>query len=335
MGSGPIRRIFTLPLPDRVVRRDLALALVFGIGISAALATWLMRLALVPWIHDRVPFALLFLGIAVAAILGGWRSGLVALLIGEPLIWWSILEPRWSFSLKDSEATIAFIIGIASHAILVMTIGLYQREVRRSGVARDDLDRRREALVAELNHRVKNTLAIVQGIARQTFSVGRGLTAVESFERRLEALATAHDLLTERDWQVATIEDVVERALRPFYSEAAFTIGGPSFSVLPKTAVSLSLGLHELATNAAKYGALSVSEGHIKVQWSVGSDGSFKLKWSEHGGPPVKMPERRGFGTRMIERGLATELGGSVSITFGEQGLVCDITSDGSVASIQ
>jgi two-component sensor histidine kinase len=255
----------------------------------------------------------------------------VALVIGNLLVWWSILEPRWSFTYKDIDWGNALAVAVASEAVLLGAITLYQREVRRAWAARNEVDRRRDVVVAELNHRVKNTLAIVQSIAQQTFSTGRGLDAVESFEGRIQNLAASHDLLTEGDWLPTTIGEVIERALRPFYSEAAFTIRGPAFSVLPKTAVSLSLGLHELATNAAKYGALTAAEGHVVVEWWLLDDGSFKLTWTERGGPPVNAPKRRGFGTRMIETGLALELGGTVRITFCEPGLVCEMTSNEAV----
>ncbi len=221
-----------------------------------------------------------------------------------------------------------------SQLVLLGAIAFYQREVHRAWVARDEVDRHRDAVVAELNHRVKNTLAIVQSLARQTFSTGRGLQAVESFEGRIQNLSAAHDLLTERNWLPTAMGEVVERALRPFYSEAAFTVRGPDFSVLPKTAVSLSLGLHELATNAAKYGALSTAGGHVLVEWSLLDDGNFKLTWSEQGGPPVTAPQRRGFGTRMIERGLAMDLGGTARITFAEPGLVCELTSNKDVTAL-
>jgi two-component sensor histidine kinase len=326
-----LKRVLSAPFTDRVSGAQAAWRLVLSIGVVAAFIFWLIRLALTPWVQSEAPFALIFGGIATAAVLGGWRSGLVALVVGNLLVWWSILEPRWLFSYKDSDWGNALVVAIASQAVLLGAITVYQREVRRAWGARDEVDRRRDALVAELNHRVKNTLAIVVSIARQTFSAARGLNAVESFEGRIQNLAASHDLLTERDWLPTTIGEVIERALRPFYSEAAFTIRGPAFSVLPKTAVSLSLGLHELATNAVKHGALTAAEGEVVVEWSLHDDGSFKLIWTERGGPPVNAPKRRGFGTRMIETGLAMELGGTVRITFGNPGLVCEMTSNKAV----
>ena len=295
--------------------------------------TWLIRLALVPAVHAQVPFALVYVGVATAAILGGWRSGLIAMVLGDLLVWWSILEPRWSFVLKE-ETTVGLVVAFASQVVLLAAIALYQREVQRAWAAQQDVARGREMLVSELNHRVKNTLAIVQSMARQTFSTTRGLAAVEGFESRIQNLATAHDLLTQRDWLPTAIGEVVDRALRPFATGGAIAMRGPEIAVPPKTAVSLSLGLHELATNAVKYGALSLPGGSVLVEWTLVDDGTFKLTWSERGGPPVTPPSRRGFGTRMIERGLATELGGTVRIIFSEPGLVCEMTSDQAVVQL-
>gem|GEM_PF-305924 len=181
-------------------------------------------------------------------------------------------------------------------------------------------------LINELNHRVKNTLAIVQGLAQQSFRRGEDPDAARAnFEGRLEALSAAHNILTRENWEAASIGDIAAAAAEPFGSSSGrITAEGPDLRLQPKTAVSLALALHELATNAVKYGALSVPEGRVEVRWRVAGD-RLNLVWRECGGPPVEAPTRRGFGTRMIERGLATELGGEVRIDFRPTGLVCEI----------
>ena len=199
-----------------------------------------------------------------------------------------------------------------------------------------DITERRRAeehqrlLIDELNHRVKNTLSIIQGIAQQTF---RGEAARhearEAFEGRLAALAATYNLLTEQNWDAVSIAAVVDDALRPFRSEAhSFTISGPDLQIVPKTAVTLALALNELATNAAKYGSLTSDKGQLEVLWRAvdTSDGErLHLLWRERGGPQVELPARRGFGTRMVERALASELGGDVRIDFQPHGVVCTV----------
>jgi PAS domain S-box-containing protein len=197
-------------------------------------------------------------------------------------------------------------------------------------IARDATERRRwehhqKLLVAELNHRVKNSLAVVQSLARQTFSVDRNpADAIGAFEGRLTALAHAHNLLTRANWESASMSDLVNDALAPFCTGERCRIDGPELRIPPQTAVSLALALHELATNAAKYGALSGEGGSISVTWSA-DGGQLAFDWRERGGPPVKPPATTGFGSRMIRRALAIDLGGQVRLDFEPDGVCCSI----------
>ncbi|WP_228242093.1 PAS domain S-box protein [Porphyrobacter sp. GA68] len=185
-------------------------------------------------------------------------------------------------------------------------------------------ERHQQLLIDELNHRAKNLLAIVQGIAGQTLK-GAEPTLRRALEGRLSALAGTHDLLTRTRWENAPMRRVIDDALAPHASrEGVFRIAGPDLPLDPKTAVSLSLAMHELATNAVKYGALSLPDGHVEVVWTTG-DGRLRLRWQEHGGPRVDPPAARGFGSRMLERGLAAELGGSVRIDYHATGVVCTV----------
>jgi len=184
-------------------------------------------------------------------------------------------------------------------------------------------------LVNELNHRVKNSLATIQAIAAQSFTGERALPqAQEAFSSRIVALAEAHDLLTRENWEGAELHDVTTRLADLHGGPARFELSGPSIRLSPKTALSLSMALHELATNAMKYGALSTPEGRIRVAWDLAPDpgaARLDLTWTERGGPPVKPPTDRGFGSRLIERGLAAELSGSAAIDFQPDGVVCRI----------
>jgi PAS domain S-box-containing protein len=197
--------------------------------------------------------------------------------------------------------------------------------------ARKLAEERQNRLIAELNHRVKNTLASVQSIALQT-----GLTThspeefLAAFDGRMRALVGAHDLLTSNAWQAASLEDVVRRTLAPYAARDGvgnrLAVEGPSIRFHPETAVTLHMAMHELATNAAKYGALSTPAGSVAVTWTVDRStdpATVEIVWREQGGPPVVAPTRRGFGTNLLERGLARELGGSVTMAFALEGLVC------------
>lgn len=204
------------------------------------------------------------------------------------------------------------------------------------GVVQDITDRRRweehqRLLINELNHRVKNTLAIVQGVAQQSFRTGTPVVeARAAFEGRLAALSAAHNVLTRQSWEHAQFREIVESAVAPFRraGDERISVAGPDTRLQPKTAVALAMALHELATNAVKYGALSNEVGRVLLKWRISRTDSgpyLKLRWREEGGPPVQPPRGRGFGSRMIERGLAAELGGTVQIHFLAAGLCCEI----------
>jgi PAS domain S-box-containing protein len=196
---------------------------------------------------------------------------------------------------------------------------------------RKKAEQRQNALIAELNHRVKNTLASVQSIALQTsIAVQTPREFFLAFDGRVRALVQAHDLLTANAWQGASLHDVVSRTLAPYASKDGvghrLEISGPPVRFDSEAAVTLHVGLHELATNAAKYGALSTTTGSVSVKWDfdrVAEPQTLEIVWRETGGPPVTPPTRRGFGSNLLQNGLARELGGSVSLDFAPEGLVC------------
>jgi two-component sensor histidine kinase len=186
-------------------------------------------------------------------------------------------------------------------------------------------------LVNELNHRVKNTLATIQAIASQSFQGARSLPeAKDAFTARIIALAQAHDLLTQENWEGAALFDVLDRLRAVHGDHDGFELDGPAVRLSPRSALSLSMALHELATNAAKYGALSSPSGRVRIAWRI-QDGPgaprLELIWSESGGPTVTPPTRRGFGSRLIERGLAAELSGEARIQFEPTGVICRIVA--------
>jgi PAS domain S-box-containing protein len=193
----------------------------------------------------------------------------------------------------------------------------------------------RELLLDELNHRVKNTLAIVQSFVNQTLRNATSMEeASEGLSSRLIGLAKAHDVLTREQWNGADLRDVVAAAIAAYtegFQSPRFRIDGPGLRLRPKAVLAMSMALHELATNAVKYGALSVDAGLVEIEWHVSGD-RFGLRWRESGGPRVQMPLRRGFGSRLVETGLAQDLGGDVTLDFAPSGVICSI--DAPVAEI-
>jgi PAS domain S-box-containing protein len=207
------------------------------------------------------------------------------------------------------------------------------KPVRMVGTAVDVTARRqseveRDLLVAELSHRVKNTLATVVSIARQSFSRDATLeTARQSFEGRLRALAQTHTRLAEASWVSVELATLLSDELAPYRSDghANVALSGPAVSLTSRQAVILGMAFHELATNAAKYGALSVPSGKVDVRWS-NAGGLLVVDWTETGGPPVEAPQRSGFGRLLLERALAADLRGSVALAFPRSGVACQIT---------
>jgi two-component system CheB/CheR fusion protein len=184
-----------------------------------------------------------------------------------------------------------------------------------------------QLLMNELNHRVKNTLATVQSIAARSLKGTSDAAGLRAFSARLIALSRTHDLLTRDSWEKVSLRDLVLQELEPYRSEggARFVVEGPELKVTPKAALALGMAFHELATNAAKYGALSKSTGQVRVAWEVAeaSESVLRLRWMESGGPPVKKTGHKGFGSIVIERGLSFELDGEVGIDLDPRGLVC------------
>jgi PAS domain S-box-containing protein len=187
-------------------------------------------------------------------------------------------------------------------------------------------------LLSELNHRTQNTLATVQAIAAQTFRGADLADVLRTFQGRIQALAGVHGLLGREDWLAVDLDELIHQILRPFglgIGDAARVWGvGPKTRLPPKTALTLALVFEELATNAVKYGALSTPDGTIRLTWTIASTDQgerMRILWTEDGGPPVTTPVRKGFGSRLIEDGLARELGGEVRLDYAPSGVVCRI----------
>ena len=189
-------------------------------------------------------------------------------------------------------------------------------------IRRIDAEDRQRILNLELSHRLKNTLAMVQAIASQTLRKVEERSAVRAFEDRLIALSRAHDVLLQENWSATQIETVIASVVELHGDAGRVKASGPHVSLGPKTTLSMSLLLHELATNAAKYGALSCSEGWVKLTWEIDGEGAqaiLKMAWQECGGPPASPPKGRGFGSRLIAMGLAGT--GGTQLDYAATGL--------------
>ncbi len=188
-------------------------------------------------------------------------------------------------------------------------------------------------LIDELNHRVKNTLAAVQSIVWQALRTATDPNAIrEAIETRLFALSRSHDLLTRENWESAGLRDIIHDALEPFGvadgRAERISISGGNIRFPPKEALALGIAFNELATNAVKYGAFANGTGSILIEWKIepATEGNrLILCWQEKDGPPVAPPSRKGFGSRVIERGLAHELEGTVHLDYPASGVVCTV----------
>lgn len=186
--------------------------------------------------------------------------------------------------------------------------------------------RRQRLLLDELNHRVKNTLATVQSIAAQTMRSSPDMpTARRSFEARLQALSKAHNMLSSRQWSDTELGALVREELAA-HGEHRIGQNGPQVVLNPKASIALAMLIHELSTNAAKFGALSGGDGKVEVSWAVDDDGALTFSWAESGGPPVAPPTHAGFGSRMIERVVTGELSGRYAAAHDTAGFSCRLT---------
>jgi two-component sensor histidine kinase len=246
------------------------------------------------------------------------RSSLTGWTVAAGVAEGSLVGPLWR------NLAITSVIG----GVLLLT-GLAFAVRMATTIARGEM--LHDLLIQELNHRVKNTLAILQAIAAQTFrSASR--TEREKFEGRLGALAEAHNLLSNEKWQGSDLHDVVGRVLQPYRlnNPERIRMFGPKVPLSPRLAVVLSMIVHEIATNAAKYGALSNDTGTVALNWeTISENGKPKLRliWAESGGPHVVAPVQRGFGSRLIERSARDQLGGEATVDFLPRGVVYTLTS--------
>jgi two-component sensor histidine kinase len=217
------------------------------------------------------------------------------------------------------------VVGIAAHAAIAIDNAQLHRATQEEVEHRRRTEAEKELLLKEIQHRIRNTLTTVQVIARQTF---RHASPDErrAFGARLQALAGAHDLLTRANWDQAAMTEVVQNALAPFWDRNGerFEISGPEVSLKAAKSLLLAMILHELGTNASKYGALSNDSGRVALSWDLADSAEparLSLEWRESGGPLVEPPRRKGFGSTLITRALESGEGKAL-VDFAPTGVV-------------
>jgi len=254
-----------------------------------------------------------------AALRGGRRdTATVALVLACFAVWGTIsrVGPFARATQNDSFLLLLMFMMSTSVPSLILSADV---AVRRQA------EERRRLLTAELDHRVKNTLATVQALASLTLRGSESPdTFRKTFEARLQAMARGHDLLARGGWEGASLREIVREMLAPYADADGERVlaSGPTVRLVPAAATTLTMVLHELATNAAKHGALSTATGRVALDWRS-DGGAVELRWAESAGPPVQAPTRRGFGSTLIEQGIASGLGGEARFDFVPAGLVC------------
>ncbi|MDX5331075.1 MAG: sensor histidine kinase [Caulobacteraceae bacterium] len=257
---------------------------------------------------------------------------------------WTLWNPDYGIEalIKAGTATVSVITAFALWPLLPRVIALpspseLERRIAERDAALAELraametmvemrehEARQKLLLDELNHRVKNTLASVQSIAVQTLNSEQEPQAVKAtFVERLMALSATHNLLVKHSWESANFSELAQASL-DHYGQP-YTLEGPELAMVPNTAVTIGMALHELATNAVKYGAWSAG-GAVRLTTAYDAEADeVVITWREEGGPPLAPPRSKGFGSRLLERGVANELGGHVTLDFTASGLVCEI----------
>lgn len=278
-----------------------------------------LRLALDSWVAG-LPFMTFFPALLVATVVLDWRWGVVVLLASAVIANFMFQPPLMAFALGagDLVATVCF---LAFGGLVVAGA----ETLRRAVIELEERTLREREMNLELQHRVNNNLAVIQALAEQTARHAEAPEAFyPAFRERLLAISEANRVLSQRGWEVAVLPELAAVALKPFRGRGSIDLQGPACRLPMKACVPLVLALHELGTNATKYGALSVADGCVRVRWAI-ENGRCRLTWREEGGPAVVAPTRRGLGSRLLRAQSGLE---AVELTFPAAGVACDIFID-------
>jgi two-component sensor histidine kinase len=281
--------------------------------LCVAIAT-IVRSALGEVSSASAVFAPYYSATLVAALVGGAQAGSFAAALGAFAAFWFFVPPDWASHAFDREQLVSYFLFAASSVVIIWAAKSYRDLLWR---LRDEQDRR-QLLNHELAHRIKNMLAIMQSIISQTLRDQPA--ALDKLSKRIAALAATNDLLTKSEWRGALFKEILASEFAP-YEPSRFELRGTDFACPSELATVLALIFHELTTNAAKYGALSVPRGRIVLLW-VRHGERIDIDWVEVGGPPPAISRCEGFGTTLLRKGLR-QFDGSVDSRFAPNGLHC------------
>ena len=283
--------------------------------ICVAIAS-LLRWALI-WIPDPISaFPTYYPAVFFAALIGGLGPGAFAAIVGGFIGWWAFIPQRYELLLLKSGQEFNLVAYLFASLLIVWGANRLRALTKQV----DSEERLRQLAAEELAHRLKNKLATFQSIV--SYQLREHPHIRDNILNRLNALSVTDGLVMAADGRGARICDILSAELAP-YGASRVCLGGPNTFLSPKLALAMALVFHELATNAAKYGALSDPKGRLSIDWAV-SEAQLSLKWYEIGGPIVSVPHRRGFGTRLLS-GVLDHFGGKLDMAFEPAGLVCTI----------
>ncbi len=298
----------------RGLRRRSPAAFAFAILCVAAATGVRMAIDLIA--PNAVPFATYFPAILITTLVAGIYAGVFATVLSGIVSWYIFVPPNDAWPTFTTENIVNICLFAFASATIVWIAQQYRILLRRL----DEEENYRQVVVVELGHRVKNKLATIHAILRHEL---RGHDDIwKSVSGRLRALSTADDFLVKADSQGIELREILEMELQP-YGSAKISMQGEPIHLSAKLPTILALVLHELATNAAKYGALSSPDGRVDISWRASGD-RVAIDWVERGGPAVTTPSRRSFGSNLIERSL-DGFGGSAKIEFAPAGVICRI----------
>jgi two-component sensor histidine kinase len=268
--------------------------------------------------EDHQHFTTYYPAVLFAALLGGAGAGAYAAVLSGIIAWWAFMVPHFAFLPRTIETLISLLIYLFASLLIVWTADHYRRLTKRL----EDEEKFRELAVEELAHRLKNKIATIQSII--SVKLRDSPQTRDAIISCLTALSATDDLILATQGQGARLRDILSPELGP-YETSRIAIEGPITLLSPKLAMTMALLVHELATNSAKYGALSVATGRVAIRWSL-CDTRLDLEWRESDGPIITAPTGRGFGMRLLSRAL-DQFGGTVETTFEPTGLICKLSA--------
>lgn len=269
------------------------------------------------WLDVSLPFATYFPAILFTALLAGPHAAGAAIIAVVFIVWWLFIPPRYQFGPLQPSEIANFALFLLSSTLVIWLAHGYRQVVSRLGANQ----RQRDLMMRELEHRGRNTFAVIEAIVRNT--LGNDAANAENIVGRIRAVSSTNDIINQSAEHRASLRSILLNEFRA-YGEARLECSGPDIDLSADIARNIALVIHELVTNAVKYGALSNSAGRVSVDWA--SDGkTVTMHWRERGGPEIAPPAAYGFGSRLVVRTLKT-LSGDITPAFDREGLSCEIT---------